>query len=51
MEVVDVHGVRVVTPFSQVHKLPYLGRAMAALEWQARSAPGLKRLGGCSCAS
>jgi ubiquinone/menaquinone biosynthesis C-methylase UbiE len=46
LEVVDVHGVRVVTPFSQVHKLPYLGRAVAALEWQARSAPGLRRLGG-----
>jgi ubiquinone/menaquinone biosynthesis C-methylase UbiE len=46
LEVIDVHGVRVVTPFSQIHKLPYLGRAVAALEWQARSLPGIRRLGG-----
>ena len=46
LEVIDLHGVRVVTPFSQVHNLPYLGRAVAALEWQARSAPLLRRLGG-----
>ncbi len=46
LQVIDVHGVRVVTPFSQVHDLPYLGRAVAALEWRARSAPGLRRLGG-----
>jgi ubiquinone/menaquinone biosynthesis C-methylase UbiE len=46
LSVIDVHGVRVVTPFSHVHKLPYLGRAVAALEWRARSAPGLKHLGG-----
>jgi ubiquinone/menaquinone biosynthesis C-methylase UbiE len=46
LHLIDVHGVRVVTPFSQVHKLPYIGRAVAALEFGARSAPGLKRLGG-----
>ena len=46
LEVIDVHGVRVVTPFSHVHNLPYVGRAVAALEWRARSAPGLRRLGG-----
>jgi ubiquinone/menaquinone biosynthesis C-methylase UbiE len=46
LEVIDVHGVRVLTPFSRVHDLPFVGRAMAALEWQARSAPLLKRLGG-----
>jgi ubiquinone/menaquinone biosynthesis C-methylase UbiE len=46
LQLIDVHGVRVVTPFSQVHNVPYIGRALAALEFGARSAPGLKRLGG-----
>jgi ubiquinone/menaquinone biosynthesis C-methylase UbiE len=46
LQVVDVHGVRVVTPFSHIHKLPVLGRALAALEQRARSAPLLRRLGG-----
>jgi ubiquinone/menaquinone biosynthesis C-methylase UbiE len=46
MQVVDLHGVRIVTPFSHIHNVPYVGRAVAALEHRARSAPGLKRLGG-----
>ena len=44
--ITDVRGVRVVTPFSQVHKLPLLGRAFALAEMGALGAPVLKRLGG-----
>jgi ubiquinone/menaquinone biosynthesis C-methylase UbiE len=44
--ITDVRGVRVVTPFSQVHKLPLLGRAFALAEMSALGAPVLKRLGG-----
>jgi ubiquinone/menaquinone biosynthesis C-methylase UbiE len=46
LEVVDLHGVRVVTPFSHIHRFPVLSRAVSALELRARSAPGLRRLGG-----
>jgi ubiquinone/menaquinone biosynthesis C-methylase UbiE len=46
LQVVDLHGVRVVTPFSHIHRVPVLSRAVSALELRARSAPGLRRLGG-----
>jgi ubiquinone/menaquinone biosynthesis C-methylase UbiE len=46
LSVVDLRGVRVVTPFSQVHKVPILRDAFARLEWQAADAPVLRRLGG-----
>jgi ubiquinone/menaquinone biosynthesis C-methylase UbiE len=46
LQVVDLHGVRVVTPFSHIHRFPVLSRAVSALELRARSAPGLRRLGG-----
>jgi ubiquinone/menaquinone biosynthesis C-methylase UbiE len=46
LRIVDLRGVRVVTPFSQVHRLPLVGRAFEALEWKAHAAPGLRRLGG-----
>jgi ubiquinone/menaquinone biosynthesis C-methylase UbiE len=41
-----VRGVRVVTPFSQVHDLPILDRAFAFLEHHASAAPLLRHLGG-----
>jgi ubiquinone/menaquinone biosynthesis C-methylase UbiE len=46
LEIVDLHGVRVVTPFSQVHRVPLVGRAFALAEEKALSAPLLRRLGG-----
>lgn len=46
LQVADVRGIRVVTPFSQVHDLPLLGRAFAWAETVARDAPVLRRLGG-----
>ncbi len=46
VSIVDVRGVRVVTPFSHVHKVPLLGRAFAAAEMRAQGAPLLRRLGG-----
>jgi ubiquinone/menaquinone biosynthesis C-methylase UbiE len=46
LHIVDLRGVRVVTPFSQVHALPLLGRAFAALEQRAAATPGVRLLGG-----
>ena len=46
LSIVDLRGVRVVTPFSQVHRLPLVGRAFAELERLSTAAPGLRRLGG-----
>jgi ubiquinone/menaquinone biosynthesis C-methylase UbiE len=46
LEVIDVRGVRVVTPVSHVHKLPLLRDAFAFLEEHAAGAPVLRRLGG-----
>lgn len=46
LELVDLRGVRVITPVSHVHRVPILGRAVAALEHRAADAPGLRRLGG-----
>lgn len=45
-EVVDLRGVRVVTPVSMVHQVPVLDRAFGFLERRAADAPGLRRLGG-----
>jgi len=42
----SVHGVRVLTPSSHVHRVPLLSRAFAAAETRAMSAPLLRRLGG-----
>jgi hypothetical protein len=44
--VVDVRGVRVLTPLSAVHDVPVVGRALAALETRAATTPLLRRLGG-----
>jgi ubiquinone/menaquinone biosynthesis C-methylase UbiE len=41
-----VHGVRVLTPFSQAHQLPLVGPALRLLERRAAHAPALRRLGG-----
>lgn len=46
LRVVDVRGVRVLTPVSAVHDLPLVGPAVAALEARAATAPLLRRLGG-----
>jgi ubiquinone/menaquinone biosynthesis C-methylase UbiE len=48
LEVIDVHGVRVLTPFSQVHTtpIPFVSRAFAQLERTALDAPLLRRFGG-----
>jgi ubiquinone/menaquinone biosynthesis C-methylase UbiE len=46
LHIVDVRGVRVLTPHSAAHDLPLLGRALAALESRAATAPLLRRLGG-----
>jgi ubiquinone/menaquinone biosynthesis C-methylase UbiE len=46
LDVVDVRGVRVVTPVSHVHRLPVVSRAFAYLEWRAADAPIFRRLGG-----
>lgn len=46
LDVIDVRGVRVVTPVSHVHKLPLLRDAFAFLEERASSAPIFRRLGG-----
>jgi len=46
LSVVDLRGVRVVTPVSQVHSIPVLGDAFGKLERLAADAPVLRRLGG-----
>ena len=46
LKIVDVRGVRVITPFSAVHDLPVVGQAFAAAETRAASAPLLRHLGG-----
>ena len=46
LQIMDVRGIRVVTPFSQVHDLPLVGRAFGWAETIARDAPLLRRLGG-----
>ncbi|MDB4968830.1 MAG: Methyltransferase type 11 [Myxococcales bacterium] len=46
LDIIDVRGVRVVTPFSSVHDVPLLGQAFAAAETHAASAPLFRHLGG-----
>jgi len=46
LDVVDLRGVRVLTPVSQLHDLPLVGPALGWLERRAADAPGLRRLGG-----
>jgi ubiquinone/menaquinone biosynthesis C-methylase UbiE len=46
LSIVAVRGVRVVTPFSQVHRVPILRRAFELMEWTACDAPVLKHFGG-----
>jgi len=46
LDIVDLHGVRVVTPISRVHDLPLVGAAWSGLERRLASAPGFRRLGG-----
>jgi ubiquinone/menaquinone biosynthesis C-methylase UbiE len=46
LRMTGVRGVRVVTPFSQVHDLPLVGHAFAFAERHASAAPLLRRLGG-----
>ncbi len=46
IEIVDLRGVRVVTPISHVHKIPLLGRAFELAEWHAADLPFLRRFGG-----
>jgi ubiquinone/menaquinone biosynthesis C-methylase UbiE len=46
LQLVDVRGVRVLTPFSSVHDIPLLRDLLAAAETRAATAPLLKHLGG-----
>lgn len=46
LKIVGLRGVRVVTPVSQVHRVPGLRRVFEYLEWKAASAPLLRRFGG-----
>lgn len=46
LQVIDVRGVRVLTPFSAVHDVPLVAHAFAAAETRAASAPLLRHLGG-----
>ncbi|MCC6994117.1 MAG: methyltransferase domain-containing protein [Deltaproteobacteria bacterium] len=45
-QIVDVRGVRVLTPVAAVHRVPGLSRVMRAAEAFAADAPGLRGLGG-----
>jgi ubiquinone/menaquinone biosynthesis C-methylase UbiE len=46
LSIVKLRGVRVVTPFSQIYRVPPLARAFERLERSAADAPLLCRLGG-----
>ncbi len=46
LRVAKVHGIRVLTPFAHVHKLPVVGHAMRLAETAARDTKGVRRLGG-----
>jgi hypothetical protein len=46
IQIETVHGIRVVTPFSQAHRWPLLGPALRMVERQASVLPGVRRLGG-----
>ncbi len=45
-DVIDMRGVRVVTPVSTVFKVPPMARLFRYLEWKAADAPVLRRFGG-----
>ncbi len=46
LRLVDVRGIRVLTPVSAVHRVPVLGALLGQLEERAARTPGLRRLGG-----
>ncbi len=46
LSIVDVRGLRVLTPFAQIHQWPLVANAFAFLERQASAVPGLRRLAG-----
>jgi ubiquinone/menaquinone biosynthesis C-methylase UbiE len=46
VDIVQLRGVRVVTPVSHVHRVPLLSDAVRWLEWRAADAPLIRRLGG-----
>jgi ubiquinone/menaquinone biosynthesis C-methylase UbiE len=46
LQLIDVRGVRVLTPFSSLHDVPLLGTLMGLAESRAATAPLLKHLGG-----
>lgn len=46
VELSTVRGIRVVTPFSQVHGWPLLGPLLGWVERRAADLPGVRRLGG-----
>ena len=46
LRVVGVHGIRVVTPFAQVHTIPGVGQAFESVERLLRDRPFSRRLGG-----
>lgn len=46
LELVDVRGVRVVTPLAQIHDVPLLGPLLGRLERLSADAPLLRHLGG-----
>jgi SAM-dependent methyltransferase len=46
LSVVGVHGIRVFTPFAQVHKIPGVRRVLSAAERWARDVPATARFGG-----
>jgi SAM-dependent methyltransferase len=46
VRIVDMRGVRVLTPFAQLHDLPLLGPLLGSAERAAADAPVLRRLAG-----
>ena len=46
LELIDVRGVRVVTPFAQIHDLPLVGSLLGQIERLSADAPLLRQLGG-----
>jgi ubiquinone/menaquinone biosynthesis C-methylase UbiE len=46
LRIETVRGIRVLTPFSQVHRWPLIGPALRRLEHAASDLPGVRRLGG-----
>ncbi|MBP8195714.1 MAG: class I SAM-dependent methyltransferase [Deltaproteobacteria bacterium] len=46
VQIQTVHGIRVVTPFSQAHRWPVIGPALRMVERHAAVLPGIRRFGG-----